>query len=151
MPTTPYDLFDPTRWSAMIRRLKSDPKTYISGEELAKVLRANRGNPIPDAALDYLCRFLEGSVKQRAGRKRLDTLALLRESLAIAQYERYLRWLQKRKAARGLAGWSCIQGAEWWKDSKDSPAQRAAKMVQARMFRTHDWRHIQNIVSKHRS
>lgn len=147
--TSIYDAYDTRRYASLERKLAADPKAWLATEDLVTALEANSGEPIPAAVLEHLRRRLDGTAKKPRGRrKKTDANSLLRSHLIPVYYERYLRWLQKRERGQGLAGWSCIRGADWW---RGAPNERAARMVQAVLKRHVDWRHVMNLVSTSRS
>lgn len=136
-------------YTIMEYRLKRNPDTYYSGEELAKALRKSGQRPMPPVVQEYFCAFLEGKVKKKRGRKSEGRKAdhLLRYALAKLMYERTLQWLQRREKKYGLKGWACIRGADWWQEG-DSPHERAAKMVRQRYYREKTARSVLNLFSK---
>jgi hypothetical protein len=75
---------------------------YLSGNDLALVIEANPGRPLPDGLRDYLCRFLRGTIKQKRGPKREDRyFNKTVESLAADFYRSVLEELQKSPRPRG--------------------------------------------------
>lgn len=147
--TSIYEAYDKRRYASLERKLAADPKAWLKTEDLLTALEANSGEPIPVTVLEHLRRRLDGTAKKPRGRKKVaDANSLLRDHLIPVYYARYLRWLQKRERGQGLAGCSCIRGADWW---QGAPNERAARMVQAVLNRHVDWRHVMNMVSKSRS
>lgn len=147
--TSIYDAYDKRRYASLERKLAADPKAWLETEDLITALEANSCEPIPASVLEHLRQRLDGTAKKPRGRKnKSDASSLLRNHLVPIYYERYLRWLQKRERGQGLAGWSCVRGADWW---RGAPNERAARMVQKALRRDVDWHHIQNMVSKSRS
>ncbi|RJF88612.1 hypothetical protein D3874_17750 [Oleomonas cavernae] len=94
----------------------------IDGPDLAAVLRQHGSRPIPDAVLDYLCRFLEGSISKPKGRRPLPELDRRKRDMIIADlYHRYLGWLAARARRYGHpAGWTSLDypppnwPPAWW-------------------------------------
>ena len=113
-------------------------------------MRENPGVPLPPEINDYLCDLLDGKIRTPSGRPRDDDnpVRLLRKTLILATYERYHKWLKRRKRLLGLKGWTLIQNADWW---QGPPSERAARMTSRRWARQIDWRRIQNIVSEVRT
>ena len=137
-----YRQLGPDTFANLERKIAA--KQYVGPGELARILRANTGQPIPDKVLDYVCKHLEGSVKKPRGRKPRDAAGKLRVALVKVEYVRYLQWLQDRKRRHGLRGWSCIRDADWW---DGPPYERAARLLTRKYFRNRDWKHVRNLVS----
>lgn len=140
-----YQRFGPDSFANLERKISVNQ--FVGPDELARVLRANAGQPIPDKVLDYVCDHLEGSVKKPSGRKHRDALGQLRVALVKAEYVRYLQWLQDRKRHHGLQGWSCIRNADWW---QGPPYERAARILTRKYFRNRDWKHVRNLISSYK-
>jgi len=120
---------------------------YVDPEELAKALRRHGSRPIPPDVLEYVCRFLEGRVSKPRGRQAVPPFERRRWRMIMRSfYERYLRWLQGRKARYGhLEGWSAIREASWW---LGPPHERAARMVARRLGHgAESWRSVLNEIS----
>jgi len=114
---------------------------YVEPEVLAAALRKHGSQPIPPEVLDYLCRFLEGSVPIPKGRKPWPKFDRQRfETLVAGLYRRYLERLTDRKRLYGQpAGWTKLDG---------TPAEVAARIVAKRfMYGAESWRRVQNIAS----
>ena len=62
-----YRQFGPDTFANLERKIAA--KQYVGPDELARVLRANAGQPIPPEIHDYLCDFLERKVRAPAGRR----------------------------------------------------------------------------------
>ncbi len=149
-----YRQFGPDTFANLQRKIAA--KQYVGPDELARVLRANAGAPIPPEIHDYLCDVLEGKVRAPAGR-RADIekpLPLIKKHLIPPTYARYLAWLKKRKRPKGLKrgerskelkGWKTIREADWW---QGPPNERAARMTCRCLRPAMDWRRVQNIVSE---
>jgi len=115
---------------------------YIDGPELAERLRGHGSRPIPDTLLDYLCRYLEGSIEKPKGRKPFpETEQRLREMFVRGLYYSWLEQLMDRKRRYGHpAGWTKLEY---------TPAELAARLV-ARKRPFHgegSWRSVQNLAS----
>ena len=137
-----YDLFGPTslkRWE----RLVSEGE-LPTNQELAEIVEANAGDPLPSWLIELVAKGLRGELKQRAGRPKQNALSEMRFTVAKFQYTRVLRWLQKRKQTIGLDGWSVLQRNGWW---QGPPHERAARIVTARWLRHTTWRTFLNRVS----
>ena len=114
---------------------------YVDEKWLVKALRANAGKPIPEAVLDYLCRFLEGAIDRPMGRKPVSKLERDRFNGIIAgHYRRYGEYLTGRKQRYGHhAGWT---------KSEYAPAEMAARLVARYYYYGEEsWRTVQNIAS----
>lgn len=144
-PGSAFDLFSNNSYRAVARQLDAKPEAWIATDELIAAIIGNSKQPIPEVVLDHLRLRLDGEAKKPRGRKKSGTTDPLRRLLIPIAYQRYLRWLQRRQAAHGLKGWSCIRDAGWW---TGSPHERAARMTQARLMKQADWRHILNVVTK---
>ena len=134
------------------RRIQSGD--YVSGSELADVLRRGAAGAIPDTLLDYLCRFLTGDIKKRRGRRPMLPGDKRRRDMFISgAYRRYTEYLLKREAREGkAAGWTRLPYP---------PAEIAARIVARNYYygcygeyslyySEESWRSVQNIASKHR-
>jgi hypothetical protein len=99
---------------------------YVSGEELAAAIEANSGEPLPDDARDYLCRFLRGQVKKKRGpqKKPFSYSALITDLFIPIFYQEELRRFQKLRKAQG-------RGAK----GDLSPHELAVRSVQKRFKR----------------
>ena len=143
-----FELFHNTSYLAHARQLNAKPAASIATDDLMAAIIANSKQPIPQVVLEQLRQRLDGKAKKARGGKQPDAMARFREMLIPIDYERYLRWLQRRQKSLGLTGWSYIRGAAWW---NGPPHERAARMTHARLMKHADWRHVLNIVSKARS
>jgi hypothetical protein len=124
--------------------LKLGRGEHVNGDALALALRSNPDVPVPPVVRDYLCRYLEGTVRKPRGRRPGGPFQTVRDTCAALLYEQYLAWLKRRKRRFGLDGWPALQGADWW---QGPPHERAARMVARRWFRNRPWEHVRNIVS----
>lgn len=118
---------------------------YVEPEALVALLRKHGSRPIPPIVLDYVCRMLEGRVRQPPGIKAFPKIYKNELHMVIrVVYGRNLSWLQARKERYGhLEGWSRIKGADFW---KGTPGERAARMAAHRYYRgVNSWRAVQNI------
>jgi hypothetical protein len=130
-----YDLFGPTslaRWERLVSEGELPTK-----QQLAEIIEANAGEPLPSWLIELVAKGLRGELKQRAGRRKQNALSEMRFTVAELQYSRVLRWLQKREQTIGLDGWSILQGKDWW---QGPPHERAARIVTARWLRHISWR-----------
>jgi hypothetical protein len=137
-----YDLFGPTslkRWE----RLVSEGE-LPTNHQLAEIVEANAGDPLPGWLIELVAKGLRGELKQRAGRPKQNALSEMRFTVAKFQYSRVLRWLQKREQKYDLRGWSILRGQDWW---QGAPHERAARIVTARWLRHMTWRTFLNKVS----
>lgn len=144
-----FEHYDPRSYGSLQRQLDKNPKAWLATDQIIAALVANSREAIPEAVLDHLRHRLDGTAKEPQGRKKAtDPASMLRGHLVPIYYARYLSWLQQRARTQGLAGWSCVRGATWW---QGAPNERAARMVQAKLMRSVDWRHVMNLVSKSHS
>jgi hypothetical protein len=137
-----FDLFGPTslkRWERLISEGEVPNK-----QQLADILEASAGEPLPAWLIEFVAKGLRGKLKQRAGRPKLNALSNIRFAVAEMQYSRVLCWLQKREQTIGLDGWSILQGKDWW---QGPPHERAARIVTARWLRHISWRTFLNRLS----
>jgi hypothetical protein len=137
-----YDLFGPTslkRWE----RLVSEGE-LPTNQQLAEIVEANAGDPLPGWLIELVAKGLRGELKQRPGRPKPSTASNIEFAVAEYQYLRVLRWLQKRAQKCELGGWSILQGKDWW---QGPPHERAARIVTARWLRHISWRTFLNRVS----
>ncbi len=140
-----YRQFGPDTFANLERKIAVNQ--YVGPDELARVLRANAGLPIPPEIHGYLCDFLERKIRAPAGR-RADIekpLQLIKKHLIPPTYARYLAWLKRRKRSMGIEGWKMIREADWWEGPLN---ERAARMTCRRLGLAMDWRRVQNIVSE---
>jgi hypothetical protein len=137
-----YDLFGPTslkRWE----RLVSEGE-LPTNQQLAEIVEANAGHPLPSWLIELVAKGLRGELKQRAGRPKQSALSEMQFTVAKFQYSRVLQWLQKREQTYDLRGWSILRGQDWW---QGAPHERAARIVTARWLRHMTWRTFLNKVS----
>lgn len=115
---------------------------YIDGPELAERLRGHGSQPIPDKVLDYLCRYLEGTIDKPKGRKALPEFERRRQDMIVRRlYRRYFEYLTARKGRYGQpAGWTNL----------DYPSgEMAARLVAKRwLYGEESWHTVQNIASR---
>ncbi len=140
-----YRQFGPDTFANFERKIAANQ--YVGPDDLARVLRANAGAPIPPEIHDYLCDFLQRKIRAPTGR-RADIekpLPLIKKHLIPPTYARYLAWLKRRKRSMGLKGWKTIREADWWEGPLN---ERAARMTCRRLRPAMDWRRVQNIVSE---
>ena len=117
---------------------------FISGPELADVLRREDPGEIPDVLLDYLCKFLAGNIKPPRGRQPLPPVdKRQRDMIVNGLYRRYTENLIKRKAREGhAAGWTHL---------RYPPAELAARIVARYYYYGEDsWRSVQTLSSAYR-
>ena len=139
----PYDLYGPTSLLSLDRRICEGK--IPTAEELATVLEANSGEPLPVWFSALIVKSLRGDLKKKRGRPpKDDPLSSIRFQLARANYHQYLTWLQKRQRSVGLEGWPAVRGKHWW---NGTPHERAARMATARWLRHMDWKSFLNRVS----
>lgn len=115
---------------------------YIDGPEIAERLRGHGSRPIPDTVLDYLCRYLEGTIDKPKGRKPLPKLERRRLDMIIGGlYRRYFETLMERKRRCGHhAGWTNLEYP---------PGEMAARLVARYYYYGEDsWHTVQNIASR---
>src|SRR5262249_62092736 len=106
-----YDLFcdtSLTRWERLIGEGKLPSK-----EQLADILEANAGEPLPAWLIELAAKGLRGELKRRAGRPKQNALSKMLFSALESKYSRVLRWLQKREQTCGLDGWSILREKDW--------------------------------------
>lgn len=114
-------------------------KVFVKPETLAEALRKHGSRPIPPNVLDYVCRMLEGKVRQPPGVKPFPEIEKSQLHMLLRViYGRNLTWLQKRKEKYGNpVGWTNLE---------DTPAVIAAQLVAKRYFHgVRSWRAVQNI------
>ena len=114
--------------------MRAEPRIFAGAE-------ANADIALPSWLNSIVAQALRGKLKRRAGRPSATALETVRLQLAIAQYERYLAWLNKREKRSGLKGWSLIRKTDWW---TGPPHERAARIVTARWLKHMDWRSFLN-------
>jgi hypothetical protein len=107
-----YDLFGPTSLLNLERTIAAGRN--LTAAELATVLEANSGEPLPQWSLATVVSGLRGELKKKRGRPKESSLSGIRFEIAKAQYPLYLAWLIKREGSSGLKGWSAIRGKDWW-------------------------------------
>jgi hypothetical protein len=75
---------------------------FLSSKDLALVIEANPGRPLPDGLREYLCRFLRGAIKRKRGPKSEGQyFNQTIEWLAAEFYRLVLAELQKSPRPRG--------------------------------------------------
>ena len=124
---------------------------FIDGPELAERLRGHSFQPIPDTVLDYLCRYLEGTIEKPKGRKPASQLERRRLNMIIGGvYRNYLAFLAERKRRYGHpVGWlkRCSTPSSPLLDRP--PAEIAARLVARKFLHGEEsWRTVQNISSR---
>jgi len=137
-----YDLFGPTslkRWERLVSEGELPTK-----QQLAEIIEANAGEPLPPWLIELVAKALRGKLKQRAGRRKQRVLSEMWFTAAAFEYSRVLRWLQKREHTIELRGWSILQRNDWW---QGPPHERAARIVTARRLRHMHWRTFLNKIS----
>jgi hypothetical protein len=145
----PYRLFGKDSLFRVLGNLLEG--THVPYAEFRRVLQANADRPVPQTLLRTIRTFLKHQGPARRGRPARDrAVELLRLYEARRLHARYLSWLKSRsKKPGGLQGWSCIRRADWW---RDSPSERATRMVRRRMFQRQNisLRHVRNLISSKR-
>ncbi|WP_156526814.1 hypothetical protein [Bradyrhizobium sp.] len=136
---TLYDLFEHTSLGNCRRMLAQGD--IPSSEQLADVLAANAGDPLPQWFVDLLLNALRGQLKRRPGRPRRSQAMELASLGARAEYPAVHRWLVRRQSRLGLDGWSAVRNKHWW---SGPPHERAAKIVIARWRLRISWRSFLN-------
>lgn len=117
-------------------RIKSDD--IPTPAELAGILEANAGKPLPPWFVAVLTGTLRGEIKRKRGRKQKSDWDRIFIELAKWDYGRHLAWLKRRKKSQGLKGWSCIRDQHWW---QGPPHERAlAILYEDYCRRHHDFR-----------
>lgn len=127
---------------------KIENGVFVGGTELADALRHHGPRPIPDAVLDYLCRYLRGEVKRPGGRPTMPEVERRRLEMFVRwTYRRNLAWLQKRRKRYGhLDGWPRIRGTDFW---RGPPSEKAARMAARRFWHgAESWRTVVNRSSR---
>ena len=127
---------------------------YVSGSELADVLRRGAAGQIPDVLLEYLCRFLTGDIKKPRGRSPMRPGDKRRRDMIVnGAYRRYTEYLLKREAREGkAAGWTHLPYP---------PAEIAARIIARNYYYgcyreylcyygEHSWRSVQTVSSSYR-
>ena len=117
---------------------------YVSGSELADILRSEAAGEIPDRMLEYLCQFLTVSVKKPRGRPPMPPSYKRRHDMIInGLYRRYTEYFIKRQAREGRpAGWT---------DLPYPPAEMAARIVARNWhYGEGSWRSVQTLASKYK-
>src|SRR6516225_2150347 len=107
-----YDLFGPTslkRWERLVSE-----GVLPTNQQLAEIVEANGGTPLPSWLTELVAKGLRGKLKQRPGRPKRSAISKIQLALALDRYSRVLRWLQKREQKCGLRGWPILRGQEWW-------------------------------------
>ena len=137
-----YDLYGPTSLLNLERSI-AEGKTP-TGPEIAAILEANSGKPLPSWFIAIVLKSLRGELKKRAGRPKESWLSEIRFAIARWKYQRYLEWLQKRELSSGLVGWAAVRGKDWW---TGPPHERAARIVTARWLKHMSWRAFLNRIS----
>ena len=143
---TLYELFEQgSLWN--LQRLLKQGKVPEPGQ-LAEVLEANAGQPLPSWFVGLVAQALRGKLKKKRGRPLKadeDPYYAFHFQLAVGSYERYLRWLQKRQRSLGLKGWPAVRGMDWW---TKTPHETAARMSTARWLPYMNWNSFLNEVSR---
>ena len=117
---------------------------FVSGPELAEVLRREAAGQIPGVLLEYLCRFLTGNIKKPRGRPPLPpNFKRQRDMIIHGLYRYYAEYLIKRKARGGkAAGWTRLSYP---------PAEIAARIVARYHYHGEcSWRSVQTLSSAYR-
>ncbi len=117
---------------------------YVSGPELADVLRRENTGEIPDVLLEYICKFFTGNIKPPRGRPPLPPIdKRQRDMIVNGVYRRHTQQLIKRKAREGrAAGWTRLPYP---------PAELAARIVARNYDYGEDaWRSVQTLSSEYR-
>jgi len=138
-----FELYESTSLLNLERRIAEGK--IPTAEELAAVLEANSAEPLPAWFSALVAKSLRGELKKKRGRPKDDNpLSVMRFQLAMANYHRYLAWLQKRERSVGLEGWTAVRDQSWW---AGPPHERAARLVTSRRLRHMDWKSFLNRVS----
>lgn len=137
------ELFSDT--SLYFCKLRVDKGDIPDRNNLADILQANASEPLPPWFTELIAAALRGTLQHKRGRKAINQsgsyVEMVRNLWAPILYRKYLTWLQKRTRTHGLAGWAFIERADWW---QGPPHERAARMLQKRMFPHVSWRTVQN-------
>jgi len=121
-----YELYDRSGFPWLLRRLERDERPR--GDEVAGVLEANEGTPIPPPVLEYICRLLRGEVRQKRGPKRKESAEdTVRATLAAVTYREKLREFTE-EAANAQTGTKS-------KDDDLSARERALQYVCDQFYR----------------
>jgi hypothetical protein len=137
-----YDLYGATSLLNLERSIAEGK--IPTAAELADVLEANSGKPLPAWFIAMLIEGLRGKLNRPRGRPKDSYLSNTRFEIAKWKYPRYHAWLQKRQASSGLKGWSAVRGQKWW---AGPPHERAARIVTERWLKQMSWRTFLNKVS----
>jgi hypothetical protein len=138
----PYDLYGPTTLLNLERSLAAG--NIPAAPELANVLEANSGKPLPAWFIAVLVKSLRGEFNRPRGRPKDSYLSDTRFEIAKWKYQLYLVWLQKRERSSGLDGWSAVRGKDWW---AGPPHERAARIVTKQWLKHMSWRAFLNRIS----
>ena len=145
----PFQLFGKDSLFRVLGNLREGK--HVPYAEFQRVLQANADRPVPRTLLRTIRALLKHQGPAPRGRPaRGWAIELLRLYEARRLHARYLSWLKSRsKKPGGLQGWSCIRLADWW---RDSPSERATRMVRRRMFQRQNvsLRHVRNLISSKR-
>jgi hypothetical protein len=141
-----YQLFGPASLLNLQRLMKEGK--VPAPEQLAEVLEANAGQPLPSWFVTLVALALRGKLKKKRGRPLKaddDPYYAFQFQLAAAKYEIYLKWLQKRQRSLGLKGWSAVRGKDFW---TGAPHEMAARMAIASWLPYMNWNSFLNEVSR---
>lgn len=136
-----YDFYDKMSFRFWEKEISEG--RFPSSIELADLLQANADVALPSWLIPIVAQALRGELKRRSGRPPATPLRNTRLQLAIAEYHRYLAWLNEREKHSGLKGWSLIRKKDWW---AGPPHERAARIVTARWLKHMNWRSFLNCV-----
>lgn len=142
----PESRFAHLKWADPLGQVTQEIEAgkYVDGKVLAAALRVNGQRPIRPVVLDYLCRYLEGSVKPPKGPQQWASHTALERQIfeqKIANvYHYYKRKFTERRhrygSRAGFPGFDC------------TPAELAGSITaRAWLGHANRYRHVQNIAS----
>ncbi|MFN4281424.1 MAG: hypothetical protein ACK4NA_02155 [Alphaproteobacteria bacterium] len=149
----PKNVYRDVEWQMIEQRFNSsNPRErYIEPEELAKLINAYAGEPLPTGLMSYLSELALGKIKRPRGRPK-DSQAATRNSFIYAFYATFSDLLKKQNEDPTLDGWDFLLIG----DARDRAFhEQAAFMVvelvrRMKVFPQCDVRHVLNLVSRAR-
>lgn len=124
---------------------------FVNGRQIAAALRQHKGKQLPDNVLHHVCGLLDGTIKQKRGRKTVKKLAMIQQPcVQRAIYQNILKQARQRK--KKLGGFTALGIHHRDNLCQDMAANELAARLTARKagMGNDGWRSLQNQLSSHK-
>ena len=107
--------------------------------QIADIIEANKEEPLPDWFVEHLCKRLRNPDKPKIGRPRSSKSDTI-DMFAAFAYQCMLKEFQEEKKSGAVAG-------QKYKKPSQTPSERAARIIQERLYKHKDWKAVRNQIS----